>query len=162
MPAELLDEVLHGLGLDTLRGKDELVQIRRDSAEQKLDLIDHQVVPFRSVPPFLEYSHGLRQPVLVPPSRLHVAPRVDRLLREHLLKTLSVRHAVIAYLADEYALGLRVERILVVASRSPEMILRDVFRAIGSRHKLLAPVRRRRQVRSCRIHLVKHRRDGHP
>ena len=66
MPSEFLDKELHRLCLNTLGSEYEVVKVCRDFAEKKPYLIDHQIVPVRSVTPLLEDSDRLRQPVLIP------------------------------------------------------------------------------------------------
>ena len=66
MPSEFLDKELHRLCLNTLGSEYEVVKVCRDFAEKKPYLIDHQIVPVRSVTPLLENPDRLRQPVLIP------------------------------------------------------------------------------------------------
>ena len=57
-------------------------------------------------------------------------------------------------LAHEYRLGILVERILIVAAGTPEMILREVRALASVLERFLTEIRRARQVRPGRVELI--------
>ena len=62
-------------------------------------------------------------------------------------------------LTHEYGPGILVIRILVVPSRAPEVVFRNIFLLASGLVGLLAEIRRTRQIRPRRIIFVEYLRD---
>ncbi len=153
-----LHEELHGLGLDRLRGEDEVLQLARHLAEEQADLVQHKVVPGEGLALFGEAADGLGEPFLVP--LVALLPGVDAFGRHHAAQALLVGAAVVADFADEGTGGLGVERVLVVAARAPEVVFGPEVLAAAVVVDGLADIRRAGQIGPRRVELIDDGGDG--